>query len=451
MFNKENRSPNVTASSLSCLDDHFQVFKEELNHLLRWIRAGENEIYLRQQFDLNPKNGYSIPIFDFIVYFKEADLSRDSVLPFKYMRRLHLSEYLVKVQAQTKKYQNFHKKHDIVLKVWHQLVRIIGSTPMYQRSAAPAHFGAAGLATANATSNPTPFSDSILERLNFFQQSRLSLIRKYMQRCQQKPQSKTEQLKYLQTILKLFLHIENEEEKLTEGSLTAMGAVAKSATNPAAGVSGLDERLRQLDFCRLWRTRYNNDSRIVVNTTDEQLEQRQLFCQSSNSLTAFFDCFSKNPCSAQNIMTLSEHIGAFVMLNNSRNAYNCSIGSMKNLINGRYFSFSIQEFVTDLLPYLRCSMHTLSRISALQSQKHLSLFESFWDISFMTQALNLIRHACLQNTVLQAPSHSLSSISALKSKANGFKKRFMGGNTASSKDRGFLHREETAAMLAAAE
>mmetsp|Transcript_9934 Transcript_9934/g.37029 ORF Transcript_9934/g.37029 Transcript_9934/m.37029 type:complete len:432 (-) Transcript_9934:394-1689(-) len=431
MFNKENRSPNVTASSLNCLDDHFQVFKEELNHLLRWIRAGENEIYLRQQFDLNPKNGYSIPIFDFIVYFKEADLSRDSVLPFKYMRRLHLSEYLVKVQAQTKKYQNFHKKHDIVLKVWHQLVRIIGSTPSCNRS----------------TSN-TAFSDAILERLNFFQQSRLSLIRKYMQRCQQKPQSKTEQLRYLQTILKLFLQIENEEEKLTENELTPGAAVKVASLNAAPlNVTGLDGRLRQLDFCRLWRTRYNNDSRIVVNTTDEQLEQRQMFCQSSNSLTAFFDWFSKNPCSAQNILTLAEHIGAFAMLNNSRNAYNCSIGSMKNLINGRYFSFSIQEFVTDLLPYLRCCMHTLSRIAVLQSQKHLSLFESFWDISFMTQALNIIRHAVLQNTTLQAATtHSLSSIGALKSKANGFKKRFMG-----SKDRGFLHREETAAMLAAVE
>jgi len=432
MFNKENNSPNISASGLGCLDEHFQVFKEELQQLLRWVRAGENEVFLRQQFDLNPKNGYSIPIFDFIVYFKEAELSPDSVLPYKYMRRLYLSQYLVQVHAQTKKYQNFHKKHDTTLKVWHQLVRIIGSTPSITRSF--------------STASMDHYSDSILERLNYLQQSRLSLIRKYMQRCQQKPQSKTEQLRYLQTILKIFLKIENEEEKLTDCDLDmACEATKKFHQNTP---TGLDHRLRQLDFCRLWRTRYNNDSRIVVNTTNEQLEQRQLFCQSSNSMTVFFDWFSKNPCSSQNILSLAEHIGAFVMINNSRNAYNCSIGSMKNPINGRYFSFSIQEFVTDLLPYLRGSMHTLSRIASLQSQKHLSLFESFWDISFMTQALNLIRHAVLQNTVLQPPVSSLSGLGSLKSKAHGFKKRFM---SVTGKNGGFLHREESTAMLAAAE
>lgn len=413
MFNKENRSPNVTSSRLGCLDEHFQVFREELTHLLKWVRAGENELFLRQQFDLNPKNGYSIPIFDFVVYFKEATLSQDSIMPYKYLRRLYLSEYVVKVKAQTRKYQNFHKKHDVVLKVWHQLVRIIGSTPNYIRSEA---------------NRSTHFSDHVLQRLNELQQSRMTLIRKYMQRCQDRPQSKTEQLNYLQSILAYFLQIEDAEEKLTRVEIECS---PKSTSD-----SGLDERLRQLDFCRLWRTRYNNDSRIVVNTTEDQLEQRQLFCQSSNSVTSHFDWFSKNPCNAQNILSLSEHVGAFVMINNSRNAYNCSIGSVHvpPMINGRYFSFSIQEFVTDLLPYLRCCMHTLSRISSLQSQKKLSLFESYWDVSFICQALHLIRHVTTNNASLQSPS---SGLGVLKSKANGFKKRLMG----KSNSRGFFTRD----------
>jgi len=364
---KYNSSSKSTKPVISDIGPLLSAQETQLNanvaDLLRWVTAGENEVYLRQMIDATlseSQTGYSIAHFDFLIYFKHMDVrARGSEEPLKYLRRLILAEFCVKVKTNLT-YLNFHKRHDAMIKLWQQMVRVISfesSVSLKEKDEE----------VMLATSDDEGSDDEKRKAIDMYKQKRIAIIRNYMVYCQNNQQSKTQQCSDLRNIFISLWNIETALEAVEGGDVGDLSLLA---------------------FTRLWNTRYNTQNRIVINASDEQLEARAMFCHSANALLQYFNYFQKSPLNTRSIGGLVDQLQHFIQTNNNANNYNVNVQSLSNEFSAVSFGFCKSSFCTEILPLLRTAMEGLSRVSQLQSNIYLSLYESFWDVSFVITFFN---------------------------------------------------------------
>lgn len=351
-----------------------EKLQKSTEDLMKWIQAGENEVYLRQMIDATlseTQTGYSIAHFDFLIYFKHKQVKENfSEEPLKYLRRLILSEFCVKVKTNTK-YLNFHRRHDAMIKLWQQMVRVISfeSTLSGTQLSGVKQKEEEEEEMFNASDDEEEAAKNTRAAIEEFKRKRIAIIRNYMMYCQNHQQSKTQQCNDLRKIFISLWNIEAAQEKIEGGDVSALSLLA---------------------FCRLWNTRYNTQNRIVINASDEQLEARAMFCHSANALLQYFNYFNKSPLSDRSLAAMCDQMRHFIATNNNANNYNVNVQMLSNPFRNKRFGFSKQTFITDVLPTIRTCMASLSRVSQLQGNIYLSLYESFWDVSYIIQYFNMI-------------------------------------------------------------